>query len=191
MFTNNYIAFQHNRFFGVTGPGSGKIYGSVTVWGKSLTSVLGTTISSSLDKSTAADLGSCLFGRCMALLTTTVSSASAANAGLYFGSGTTPPTKEDITLESLIESGLTVNSGGVFFENDDNGQYVVSANNVLTNASDAPITINEIGLISGVASSSSKYTQVLFERTVLSSPITIQPNESKLVTYKLTFNQTQ
>jgi hypothetical protein len=191
MFTNNYIAFQHNRFFNVSGPGAGYSIGDVTVHGQNLTSVRGTTISSSLDKSVAADLGRCLKGKCMPLLTADASSASAANGGLYFGSGTTPATKEDITLESLIASGLTIANGNIFFENDANGRHVISVDNVLTNTTDAPITISEIGLISGVANSSSKYTQVLFERTVLSSPITIAPGESKLITYKITFNQSQ
>lgn len=191
MFTNNYIAFRHNAFWAAA-TNMGLSFGGSKIVGKSMTSAFGT--SCGLDTSPDiwdSDIGSNLNGQCKALLTASATSASKANPGIYFGSGTTPATKDDYTLESPISSGLTIVSASAFVENTANGQYCISRDYVLTNTTDANITVSEIGCFVPIVYDTDEWYQVLMERTVFPSPVTIQPGESKLITYKITFNQSQ
>ena len=114
--------------------------------------------------------------------------------GVFFGTGSTPATKNDYTLESPITSGLTINAPNVIsYSNDAHGKYSLSVSFAITNTSGAEINIWEVGLVSelgGNANGATNYFPVLFDRTVLSEPITIPAGGVKLVTYKLTFNQT-
>lgn len=119
--------------------------------------------------------------------------------GVCFGTGSTPATKDDYTLESPITSGITVtNPSDVVYHENDNGQYTFSASFVVANTSDAELNIWEVGVVSylgnycstGITISGSfGGSPILFDRQVLSEPITIPAGESKLVTYKITFNQ--
>lgn len=115
---------------------------------------------------------------------------SVAGGGLYFGSGVTPATKQDYALESVITSGLTFPSQGIsVIGKEADEQYAVIVTHSVRNISESAITIGEVGLFgSGYASASSHY-YFLLERTVLSEPITIPAGGTKLVTYKITFNQ--
>lgn len=189
MFTNNYIAFRFNMFMGLMGTnGSNGV--TNLVYGKSCVTVTGATnvLMSAVGQMAYIDIGRCMEGRCKALLTAKTSSYANTN-GLYFGSGTTPATKEDYTLESPITSGLSIVNGDFHIENGVSGQYSISRDYVVTNTSENDITISEIGCFGGWPLGTSEYHQVLWERTVLSSPITIPAGESKAVTYKITFNQ--
>lgn len=114
--------------------------------------------------------------------------------GVYFGTGSTPANLADHTLQSPITSGLTItNPSRVLLESEKEGQYTLSASYVLTNATEAELNIYEMGVVTpalvGGQYGSCLYP-VLMERTVLTEPITIPPGASKLVTYKITFNQT-
>lgn len=117
-----------------------------------------------------------------------------AYPGAYFGSGITPATKGDYTLENFITSGLSASSGGTALWKENDGLYVYEQRYLLTNTSDANITISEIGLFRTVVyeESTSRYWHypVLMDRTVLAEPIYIAPGETKLVTYRINFNQT-
>lgn len=73
----------------------------------------------------------------------------------------------------------------------------MTAKAVLQYATTSDINIYEIGLFSIVnanttpgSSSNVKFHSILTERTVLAEPITIKADETKLVTYEITFNQT-
>lgn len=113
-----------------------------------------------------------------------------SSQGLYFGTGTTPATKSNYTLESPITSGLSFTSKGTTVVGaEETGKYVASVSHNIKNTSESTISISEIGLFGrAYATSSSAY--VLLERTVLSEPIILGAGEEKIITYKITFNQT-
>lgn len=186
MFTKNYDNYKLLMFFGGDSPGgSPKVLTFTAVdgytWGDSYYAYASNSYNGLgyyLPKAT-----------CAAMETGT---RSTVGGGVYFGSGSAPATKEDHCLQSPITSGLSIiNPPKCSFTEDGNGQKVFSANYVLTNTSDAEINIYEIGLFMTISQSSSAYyRRVLAERTVLTEPITIPVGESKLVTYKITVNET-
>lgn len=142
------------------------------------------------------------YGRCQAIKASQTGGASNSLAGsqvypgIYFGTGSTPASKADYTLESVISSGLTItNPTALAWNNDSNGKYEAVADFAVRNTKDSEIHIYEIGLFLPIETGGSSlmdltWHNALMERTVLTEPITIAPGESKLVTYKITFNQT-
>lgn len=115
--------------------------------------------------------------------------------GTWFGKGRTLATRNDYKLEEPIESGLSIErpsrttyveeAGGVI-------RYMVSY--VVTNTGAESVEIGEIGIYSDVGTyGSSTVTSypVLAERTVLETPITLAPGESKIVNYVISFTETQ
>lgn len=110
--------------------------------------------------------------------------------GIKLGSGTNPPSASDYTLQAPISSGLSVSvmaSMGI-----DNGIPFTEYMLTIHNTSSADITIGEIGYAQGMVSSSDQgstnYTRryFLWDRTVLSSPVTIAANDYATIRYKLT-----
>ena len=111
--------------------------------------------------------------------------------GVYFGKGTTPAQKSDYTLETPLESGLSFTFPGIqAFSDDGDGVWSVITSYTVTNTTEETISISEIGVFStfGQYKGASSYPPVLFERTVLTSPITIAPGEAKVVNYRITFD---
>lgn len=182
MFTNNYIGYQNMAF-----EGSGYFLGNY---------VYLTTTSN--ESQYTYDLGKCQYGnlgywliraKCSTFPVTPSSSSHESCGGVYFGSGSTPATKSDYTLESPISTGLTITNPNVFnCTTNGAGQWVISASYVLTNTTAGEINIYEVGVVTPLYASKT-YRPFLMERTVLTAPITIAPGEAKLVTYKITFNQ--
>lgn len=126
-------------------------------------------------------------------------SSNPSGVGVYFGSGSTPATKDDYTLESPINSSFSRESvSSLTLITDDPNVYSYVVTYTLKNISNSDINIYEMGVITGVTSSSNftptastnVWWPVLMERVVLTEPITIHPGEMKSVTYKITFNQT-
>lgn len=113
--------------------------------------------------------------------------------GVYFGTGSTPPSRSDIELEAPITSGLSfTGSGNVLFYDEGDGVYSASTTFTIKNTTSAEIVIREIGCFatgSGLTESGSLL--YMMERTVLDNPITIPSGITKLITYKITFNQSQ
>lgn len=102
-------------------------------------------------------------------------------SGIIIGKGTTPPTLDDYYLESQITSGVTAsNSRGI----DENGNpYTLIT---LTNASNKAITVGEVGIIANTYYGTNGYTcYTLLDRTVLESPITIEPGGVGQITYTI------
>lgn len=187
MFTQNYIDFTRARM-------------SAPAYNKEVIMKLNTggNAIARMDTSGYYDLGHALkYGRCGALPSYTKSATSTdipVQYGVYFGRGTTPPALSDYTLEDVITSGLSITPTGLALSDDENGSYRLHNSFAIQNTIDAPITISEIGLfcpMSRLNGSQFEFTVVLFERTVLDSPITIPAGEQKLVTYQITFNQSQ
>lgn len=114
--------------------------------------------------------------------------------GTSFGTGTTPPTLNDYKMESAITSGFTVMSSA-FIQSQEDGKYIHERVYSIRNDTENDMTISEIGLFSRVANGSSPnsagFNYVLMYRTVLDNPVTIPPGVAKVVTLKMTFNQSQ
>lgn len=170
MFTNNFIKVQKMIFMGqqqtlVDHTGSASdAYANVSNFGK------------------AAQFGS-MMGN--------VYAGTPSSSGLYFGTGSTPATVNDYTLEAPITSGMSVTKGTVLLGKESDGVYAAMASHTIKNTSDTLINIYEAGVYGaiGYGNDSGYEKPFLLERTVLTEPISLQPGEEKIVTYKITFNQ--
>lgn len=103
--------------------------------------------------------------------------------GIAFGSGTTPPQKTDYKLENYITTGLTYSGN-----NTNQTDGVVKWVQTVQNTSTAQITITEVGLFSKY-SASADYAVFLLTRTVLDTPVVLQPNEVKTFTITIDYNK--
>ena len=185
MFTNNYINFQEMRFFYITSSISnnfGKVYKFTGTDGTTLGASSTYTLSAQ-KFSSQSDIGYRMSRpRCRNFPTLTENNVY---CGVYFGSGSTPATKNDYKLESPITSGLTVvEPSPTPISCSENGKYEIMGVYTVTNSSDAEINIWEIGIVTQLCD-----WNVLMERTVLTEPVTIAPGKTKIINYKLTFNQ--
>lgn len=104
--------------------------------------------------------------------------------GIAFGSGTTPPQKTDYKLENYITTGLTY-SGNNTNSTDGVANWVQTVQNTST----AQITITEVGLFSKNSDTGQDYTAFLLTRTVLDTPVVLQPNEVKTFTITIDYNK--
>lgn len=188
MFTNNYTTMNKYMFLG----NSSQTFVSTTGSNATLTAAQ-FNYESALGKHMR-------YGRCTSIPTSVVGSYHTSYSGVFFGSGTTPPSKTDYTLEIPITSGLNVDNPSTLIEQSyGNGQYAFISNFVLTNTSNDNISVSEMGLIvplygynsvnGGNVTSVTNWSFALMERTVLDEPVVILPSESKLITYKIIFNQ--
>lgn len=103
--------------------------------------------------------------------------------GIAFGSGTTPPQKTDYKLENYIATGLTY-SGNNTNKTDGVANWVQTVQNTST----AQITITEVGLFTKY-DNSDDYNTFLLTRTVLDTPVVLQPNEVKTFTITIDYNK--
>lgn len=103
--------------------------------------------------------------------------------GIAFGSGTTPPQKTDYKLENYITTGLTY-SGNNTNLTDGVANWVQTVQNTSTEQ----ITITEVGLFSKYENSVNCNT-FLLTRTVLDTPVVLQPNEVKTFTITIDYNK--
>lgn len=114
---------------------------------------------------------------------------NSANRGfaIQFGTGTTAATYEDYTLETPITSGLSIVSNyGTLTQptSYDNVTHHISSKHSYTinNTSASPITINEFGIYVDAAESVGE--SILIYRDVLTTPITLNPSESAIVSFE-------
>lgn len=103
--------------------------------------------------------------------------------GIAFGSGTTPPQKTDYKLENYITTGLTY-SGNNTNQTDGVASWVQTVQNTSTEQ----ITITEVGLFS-TYDNADGYNTFLLTRTVLDTPVVLQPNEVKTFTITIDYNK--
>ena len=101
--------------------------------------------------------------------------------GIVFGSGTTPPQKTDYKIENHIADGLTYSNNSTSKANN-----IVNWVQTVQNTSSEPITISEVGLFCAYNSTS---LCVLLTRTVLDTPVVLQPNEVKTFTITIDYNK--
>lgn len=103
--------------------------------------------------------------------------------GIAFGSGTTPPQKTDYKLENYITAGLTY-SGNNTNLTDGVANWVQTVQNTST----AQITITEVGLFARYKNTGN-HIVLLLTRTVLDTPVVLQPNEVKTFTITIDYNK--
>ena len=112
------------------------------------------------------------------------------NPGIQVGSGSTAPTENNYHLESRITSGMSASTPTLTQGLDENGNPYVTILFTLTNTSSANITISEVGYVQQVAMAntlggSCSYGRVMFDRTVLSNPVTVPANGNAAIEYTL------
>ena len=110
-------------------------------------------------------------------------SFSPFSRGIAFVSGTTPPQKTDYKLENYITTGLTYSGN-----NTNTADGVANWVQTVQNTSTAQITITEVGLFSKYDNSDT-YNTFLLTRTVLDTPVVLQPNEVKTFTITIDYNK--
>lgn len=135
----------------------------------------------------------------LSLLTSLTARGTNSSRGFALGSGTTPATEDDYTIESLISSGLSFSATPVKNQAYDveNDVYSIYFDLVINNTSSAPITVSEIcmfqfmyettNLGDAINTAGSYANSVLIDRTVLDTPITIPVGESKTIRYSFDF----
>ena len=114
-------------------------------------------------------------------------STSGSNNTLYLkvGTGTTTPTVNDYELATV---NTDISCGAVVAGVSANYTKIYTA--TFSNPTSSDIVVTEVGLYGKVIYwnyGSPEYTDCLFDRTVLSTPITIPAGESKTITYELSF----
>lgn len=107
--------------------------------------------------------------------------------GVIFGDGTVAATVDDTRLSGNLISGFTYSK--VLTKTISDTKVELSVLYTITNTGSAAFTISEVGLISasGTSGKSEDY-KVLWERTLLDNPVTIEPGGVGQVTYTLTMN---
>ena len=102
------------------------------------------------------------------------------NGGIVFGNGDAAPTIDDFALSGDV---IPINTYSVSLTHTvANDKTTISAVYTITNTGENAMTIKEIALKYGGSSTS----QYLIERTVLNTPVTIEPGGVGQVTYTLT-----
>lgn len=116
---------------------------------------------------------------------TSTSACAPFSRGIAFGSGITPPQKTDYKLENYITTGLTY-SGNSTNLTDGVTNWVQTVQNTST----AQITITEVGLFSEYFNAYGQgLTPILLTRTVLDTPVVLQPNDVKTFTITIDYNK--
>lgn len=112
--------------------------------------------------------------------------------GVRLGTGNRPATRSDYAMENMLTSGVSVTKYKKLLLNPKDGVYSYLAQFAVKNTTQSELNIWEIGYYGTVCTKEGNdyiYSDVLMERTVLENPITIPPGESRLISYKITFNQ--
>lgn len=120
----------------------------------------------------------------------TVSVTFSNQQGIQLGSGNTPASENDYTLDSQITSGLSASTPTQEYGVDASGNPFVDYTFTLTNSTGSPIEVKEIGyaqilVASANLNASASNYPFLLDRTVLDNPITIPANDYAAVKYTL------
>lgn len=100
---------------------------------------------------------------------------------LYIGTGTTPPTEEDITLEAPVAFTCPV---APQISRGDN-QTTLLITYTFTNNTEETKTITEIGLCSRVVESTTNSPAVLFNRRLLDTPVVMNAGDAYAFTFRI------
>ena len=112
--------------------------------------------------------------------------------GVIFGDGTTPPAASDYCLSGNVVTGIVASSTRSATCTDNGSENTVLF--TITNNNIKSVTISEVGYVgynqyyTGPTGSGSYSERFLLDRTLLESPITIEPGGVGQVTYTLRMN---
>lgn len=124
-------------------------------------------------------------------LASTTFRSSNTSAGFTVGSGTTPATENDYDLESPIYATANTFLSTFIGVNlaKEGTKYIVEYSMSLTNKSNSPISISEIGFVASTSTSSTLKYNVLIDRTVLAEPIVLPADNSPVyIKYTIEFD---
>lgn len=122
-----------------------------------------------------------------------------ASFGFAFGTGTTAPTEDDYTIESIISSGLSMTGTPQkqYSFNSETDEYTVYYDITLANSSESDISISEVCHFANVFPTANKgeapvtniynYFSVLMDRIVLEIPVVIPAGESGVIRYSMIY----
>lgn len=105
--------------------------------------------------------------------------------GVVFGDGTTEVSKDDNKLSGNVIT--TISGTAVSQDTCDDAQAIKSTLFTITNTGTEPVTISEIGYF-GAVGFKTFYTNAMFERTLLETPVTIPPGGVGRVIYTIRLN---
>lgn len=123
---------------------------------------------------------------------TTFISSQLPSSGVAVGSGTTPPTENDYTLENQI-TGLTGTITQSTGTDVARGAYTDTLLITVTNATGQSVVIREVGTFirysnhTTYGSASSSISTFMIDRTVLAEPVTIPDGESRVIEYNFAY----
>lgn len=115
----------------------------------------------------------------------------AATAGISIGRSSDPESETDYNLHDTITSGVNVAITNTIVGCDDPGDPYLRYHLTITNTTDSPITIGEVGYkqvvraASGPGRNENLDVTVLIDRTVLDVPITLAGRDAGVIIYKL------
>lgn len=125
-----------------------------------------------------------------------VATGASGSNGVAIGSGTTPPTENDYTLESQI-TGFTASTPSKTLIVADN-KYKIRYDYSIQNDTGSTIVINEIGLFRNTAYSATKggnavgypggLRSIMIDRIVLGTPITIPSGQAGTLRYEFSYD---
>ncbi len=135
---------------------------------------------------TFAKMSPITIGKSPCALVTNMTSSLNINGifGLCLGSGSTPVTYDDYTMDTLITSGLSlVNVNGTLTQSSRydpvTHKYSSVRSFTINNTSASPITISEFGI---TARYDYSYAALIY-REVLATPVTLNPAESVIIEF--------
>lgn len=118
-------------------------------------------------------------------------------AGFVVGTGTTAPSLDDYKLESQITSGITMNFTNSRRYVNSSGKPTIENIYTITNNGSSDITISEVGLVSynincctSSSATSTGANNVLIDRTLLDTPVTIASRGSASINYTISSDVT-
>lgn len=117
---------------------------------------------------------------------------SVYSKGILLGTGITPPTENDYRMDTLITSGLKAGNVSSVYNVDDNGNPYMVMIFTLSNTTNADIVVSEVGYAQTVCSTrayggiaSNNNHMVLFDRTLLNTPVTVPANGDAVIEYAI------
>lgn len=132
-------------------------------------------------------------------LLTSISEKSSNATGIAFGSGSTPATDEDYTIESIIST-ISANTPTVVTSFDaTNNKFVSYVEYTITNTGSASISISELArfvllqkataLGELCSTSTGERYNILIDHVILDDPVVISPGESGIVRYSASYTE--
>lgn len=107
---------------------------------------------------------------------------------IFFGTGTTPPTRDDYTLSGTKIEGLTRQNMIGYYEMLDDG-IKITKSLFMNNTGTEDVTVGEIAWVTSMISYSMTYgyDDILLDRTLLEEPITIPAGGTAQINYSIFF----